>query len=105
MAACELRGELKYRDGEKKEFVVKTENSLKDIIAGVHEMNADVSAVLTELVLREKGSVKNGKGDMQVDDEEEDDSDEEDDNNKKTIEETKSSTPEPPAKRSKTLRA
>ncbi|KAJ8356303.1 hypothetical protein SKAU_G00190970 [Synaphobranchus kaupii] len=103
MAACELRGELKYRDGEKKEFVVKTENNLKNILSGVQKMNADVSAVLTELVLREKGSVENGKGDIQVDDEEEDDSEEEDE--KKIRDKTKASSSEPPAKRTKTLRA
>ncbi|PWS21068.1 hypothetical protein DKP78_25535, partial [Enterococcus faecium] len=71
---CELRGTLKYRDGSTNEFTVKTENNLKSMITGVKKLNADISGVLTDLVLKEKG---NDKGGVQVDDEDEDDSDEE----------------------------
>ncbi|KAG9344866.1 hypothetical protein JZ751_010557 [Albula glossodonta] len=101
MAACELRGELKYRDGETKEFVIKAENNLKSILAGVQKMSKDASEVLTELVLQEKGSVGNDKG---VDDEEEEESDEEDDEIK-TKNGTKASSTEPPAKRTKTVKS
>lgn len=64
MATCELRGTLKYRDGDTNEFTVKTENNLKSIITGVKKLSADISGVLTDLVLKERG---NDKGDVQVD--------------------------------------
>lgn len=64
MATCELRGTLKYRDGNTSEFTVKTENNLKSMINGLKKMNANISVVLTDLVLKERG---NDKGDVQVD--------------------------------------
>ncbi|XP_036406555.1 uncharacterized protein si:dkeyp-55f12.3 [Megalops cyprinoides] len=103
MAACEVRGELKYRDGQTKEFVVKAENNLKSVLAGVQKISADVSEVLTELVLQEKGTAENGKGDFDGGDEEDDDSDEEEEDNSKAKQTATSA--EPPAKRSKTLKS
>ena len=61
----ELRGELKYRDGRKKELLMKTtENSLPSLIVGIKKLNADVSVLLTELVVQEK---LNGGSDDQGD--------------------------------------
>lgn len=64
MATCELRGALKYRDGQTKAFTVKTEKNLTSMIIGIKKLNADISGVLTDLVLKERG---NNKGDIQVD--------------------------------------
>nr|XP_055042494.1 uncharacterized protein si:dkeyp-55f12.3 [Misgurnus anguillicaudatus] len=96
MAMCELRGELKYRDGHTNQFTVKVDDNLKSMITGIKKLNADISEVLTVLVEQEKSSTGNSKED--VDDDEEGDSDEEDAAIKK---DTKSNT-EPPKKRKKT---
>ena len=69
MTTMELRGELKYRDGRKKELIMKTENSLPSLIVGIKKLNADVSVLLTELVVQEK--LKGGsddQGDFEADD-------------------------------------
>ncbi|XP_038823909.1 uncharacterized protein si:dkeyp-55f12.3 [Salvelinus namaycush] len=95
MAATEIRGELKYRDGLKKEIIVKTENNLTSMIVGIKKLNADVSGLLTDLVVQEQFCGGNDKGDLQVDDDEEEEDDED----------TKAPIMQPPAKRSKTLRA
>lgn len=62
MATCELRGTLKGRDGQSSLFTVKVENNLKSMITGVQKLNTEISGVLTELVLKERG---NEKGDVQ----------------------------------------
>ncbi|KAL2082010.1 hypothetical protein ACEWY4_021828 [Coilia grayii] len=101
MATCELRGTLKGRDGQSSLFTVKIENNLKSMITGVRKLNADISDVLTDLVLKERG---NEKGDIQPNDEEdEEDSDGENNEPQKTFKILPSSQ-EPPTKRMRTLR-
>uniref|UniRef100_A0AAY5K1T6 Si:dkeyp-55f12.3 n=1 Tax=Esox lucius TaxID=8010 RepID=A0AAY5K1T6_ESOLU len=94
-----LRGELKYRDGLTKEIVITTENNLTSMIVGIKKLNADVSRLLTDSIVQENLY----KGDLQVDDGEEEDVSEDDDDEEDT--KTKVPIKEPPAKRSKTLRA
>ncbi|XP_056621050.1 uncharacterized protein si:dkeyp-55f12.3 [Triplophysa dalaica] len=94
MATCELKGELKYRDGQTNQFTVKVDDNLKSMISGIKKLSADISDVLTVLVEQEKGSTGNIKD---ADDDDEDDSDEEDNNTKKA---SKTNT-EPPKKRKK----
>ncbi|XP_036437834.1 FK506-binding protein 3 [Colossoma macropomum] len=104
MAACELKGELRYRDGETKTMIVKTENSLKSLISGVKKLNSEVSEVLTSLVEKEKCLSGDGnKRDSPVDEEEdEDDSDEQEDAKETAV--VKSNSDGPPAKRLKALK-
>ncbi|XP_048062485.1 uncharacterized protein si:dkeyp-55f12.3 [Megalobrama amblycephala] len=99
MAACELKGELKYRDGQTNQFAVQVDGDLKSMITGVKKLNADISVVLTALVEQEKGSTGDSRG--VLDDEEDEDSDEEDSITEMA---TKKSNSEPPNKRIKTLR-
>ncbi|XP_066550379.1 uncharacterized protein LOC136716871 [Amia ocellicauda] len=101
MAACELRGELKYRDGTTKEFVVTSENNLKSILFGLQKLSAEVSTVLSDLVLQEKG-LNSGADSNASEDEDEEDSDEEEEESQPK---SKGSTVEPPPKRPKTLQA
>ncbi|XP_062323789.1 uncharacterized protein si:dkeyp-55f12.3 [Osmerus eperlanus] len=98
----ELRGELKYRDGRKKELLIKTENSLPSLIVGIKKLNAEVSVLLTELVVQEKlNGGSDDQGDFEADDDGENDSDDEEEDTKIVI---KAPVSEPPAKRSKSLR-
>jgi len=62
MAACELKGELKYRDGQTNQFTVQVDGDLKSLLTGVKKLNADVSVVLTALVEQEKGSTDISRG-------------------------------------------
>lgn len=62
MAACELKGELKYRDGQTNQFAVQVDGDLKSMITGVKKLNADISVVLTALVEQEKGSTGDSTG-------------------------------------------
>ncbi|KAL6486462.1 hypothetical protein MHYP_G00058540 [Metynnis hypsauchen] len=105
MAACELKGELRFRDGETKTITVKAENNLKSIISGVKKLNSEVSEVLTSLVEKEKCLGADGnKGSSPVDDEEdEDDRDEQEEEAKETTV-VKSNSDGPPAKRLKSLK-
>lgn len=59
MATCELKGELKYRDGQTNQFTVKVDDNLKSMISGIKKLSADISDVLTVLVEQEKGSTGN----------------------------------------------
>lgn len=61
MATCELKGELKYRDGQTNQFTVKVDDNLKSMISGIKKLSADISDVLTVLVEQEKGSTGNIK--------------------------------------------
>ncbi|KAI4899338.1 hypothetical protein NFI96_014588 [Prochilodus magdalenae] len=99
MAACELKGELKYRDGETKKITVKAENNLKSIISSVKKLNSDISEVLTSLVEQEKCLTGNGNKGDSVEDEEEDDSDEQEDAEETPV--VKPNSDGPPAKRLK----
>ncbi|XP_035380260.1 uncharacterized protein si:dkeyp-55f12.3 [Electrophorus electricus] len=99
MATCELKGELKYRDGQTNKFAVKSDNNLKSIIIGVKKLHSEISEVLTSLVEQEKGLNGNGREDSRVDDEEEDDGDEQEDPAETA---TVNSNAGPPAKRVKT---
>ncbi|KAK7150322.1 hypothetical protein R3I93_011543 [Phoxinus phoxinus] len=101
MAACELNGELKYRDGQTNQFTVQVDGDLKSLLTGIKKLNADISVVLTALVEQEKGSTDNSRG--VLDDDEDEDSDEEDSTTGITTK--KKSKSEPPNKRIKTLRA
>ncbi|KAG1964512.1 mRNA 3'-end-processing protein RNA14 [Pimephales promelas] len=102
MAACELKGELKYRDGQTNQFTVQVDGDLKSLLTGVKKLNADVSVVLTALVEQEKGSTDISRGVLDDDDDEDEDSDEEDSTTGMTTQ--KRSKSEPPNKRIKTLR-
>ncbi|KAL7888364.1 hypothetical protein AOLI_G00033380 [Acnodon oligacanthus] len=104
MAACELRGELRYRDGETKTITVKAENDLKSVISGVKKLNSQISEVLTRLVETEKCLSGNGsKGSSAVDEEEdEDDSDEQEEAKETTV--VQSNSDGPPSKRLKSLK-
>ncbi|XP_071391703.1 uncharacterized protein [Centroberyx affinis] len=100
MAAVTLQCELKYRDGLKKKIDVNTENNLTSMMAGIKKLNAEVSQLLTELVAREK--LFSG-GDCD-DDEKEEDSDEDEETEKPKTSSRVPEPPEPPAKRSRTLK-
>uniref|UniRef100_A0A8C9YZ60 Uncharacterized protein n=1 Tax=Sander lucioperca TaxID=283035 RepID=A0A8C9YZ60_SANLU len=82
MAAVAVLAELRLRDGHREKICVKVENNLSSLISGIHQLNADASRLLSELVERENPR------------QEEEESDEE--------EERQNSQPQPPAKRSKT---
>ncbi|XP_054474781.1 uncharacterized protein si:dkeyp-55f12.3 [Anoplopoma fimbria] len=88
MAALAVKAELRFRDGQRENISVKVENTLCSVISGIHELNENVSRLLSELVQRE-----NTCGVCAEDEDE--DSDEEDG-------EPQSSHLQPPAKRSKT---
>ncbi len=64
MAACELKGELKYRDGQTSQFTVQADGNLKSMITGIKKLNADISEVLTALVGQERGSAENSTADV-----------------------------------------
>ncbi|XP_056301341.1 uncharacterized protein si:dkeyp-55f12.3 [Danio aesculapii] len=102
MAACELKGELKYRDGHTNPFTVQVDGNLKSIISGIKKINGDISEALTALVEQEKGSTGNGRED--VNDDEEEDSDDDDGSATETTTAKKSGS-EPPNKKIKTLRS
>lgn len=61
MATCELKGELKHRDGHTNQFTVKVDDNLKSMITGIKALSADISDVLTVLVEQERGSTGNSK--------------------------------------------
>ncbi|XP_069049441.1 EKC/KEOPS complex subunit GON7 [Lepisosteus oculatus] len=104
MAVCELRGDLKFRDGSTKEFVVKAENNLKSVLSGLQKIRTEVSDVLSDLVSQEKGVTVNSQADNgSLDDEGDEESDEEEEVEIKT--KSKGVRVEPPAKRTKTLQA
>uniref|UniRef100_A0A8C9RWP6 Si:dkeyp-55f12.3 n=1 Tax=Scleropages formosus TaxID=113540 RepID=A0A8C9RWP6_SCLFO len=56
MAACEVRAELKYRDGTSKEFLQRCEKNLQSVLAAVRAVGMEVSALLTELVSQERAT-------------------------------------------------
>ncbi|XP_035851322.1 uncharacterized protein si:dkeyp-55f12.3 isoform X2 [Sander lucioperca] len=89
MAAVAVLAELRLRDGHREKICVKVENNLSSLISGIHQLNADASRLLSELVERE-----NPRGPCAEQGQEEEESDEE--------EERQNSQPQPPAKRSKT---
>ncbi|CAM4693476.1 unnamed protein product [Leuciscus chuanchicus] len=104
MAACELNGELKYRDGQTNQFTVQVDGDLKSLLTGIKKLNADISVVLTALVEQEKGSTDNSRGVLDDDEDEDEDSDEEDSTTTTGMTTKKKSKSEPPNKRIKTLR-
>ena len=59
-----LRGELRYRDGLKKNIDVHIEGSLTSMIVGIKALREQVSDLLTELTVQEKGSVTGDKEDL-----------------------------------------
>ncbi|XP_035507764.1 ran GTPase-activating protein 1-like [Morone saxatilis] len=98
-----VSAELKFRDGMRQKICVKVENNLSSLINGVHELNENVSRLLSELVEREKARGDCADGE----DEDEEGSDDDDDDDEEEEEEPEpevpqNSKPEPPAKRSKT---
>lgn len=46
--------ELKFRDGQSEKISVKVQTNLSSLLSGIHELNANVSGLLSELVEREK---------------------------------------------------
>uniref|UniRef100_A0AAQ4QAB5 Uncharacterized protein n=1 Tax=Gasterosteus aculeatus aculeatus TaxID=481459 RepID=A0AAQ4QAB5_GASAC len=46
--------ELMLRDGQREKISVKVENNLCSLISGVHELNTNVSQLLSNLVEQEK---------------------------------------------------
>ncbi|CAL8392230.1 unnamed protein product [Gadus morhua 'NCC'] len=89
-----LRGELRYRDGVKKNIDVHIEGNLTSMIVGIKTLREQVSDLLTELTVQEKGSVAGDKEELGSSDED-DESDEE-------MEPMHVS--EPPAKKSKPVK-
>ncbi|XP_053330712.1 EKC/KEOPS complex subunit GON7 isoform X1 [Spea bombifrons] len=102
----ELRAELTGRDGARRPFQVSCEPSLPGLLSGLEQLKGEVSAVLSQLVLQEKG--ENGPGDGEQEsageDEEEDDDDdeEEEDDGDEDNSRNGTSSKGPPTKRSKT---
>ncbi|XP_078518184.1 EKC/KEOPS complex subunit GON7 [Lissotriton helveticus] len=92
----EIQGELSYRDGGKRKFLVPCDNSCKGLIVGLEQLKAEVSHVLSDLVLKEK----TGAGDQCVEGEEED-TDEDDDEEEDLNDTSKNVSTEPPSKRKK----
>ncbi|XP_041661662.1 uncharacterized protein si:dkeyp-55f12.3 [Cheilinus undulatus] len=78
MAAVCVSAELTFRDGQREKISVKVDNNLKSLINGVHEMNENVSRLLSELVEREKlgGVCADGEEDDSDEDEESEESEE-----------------------------
>ncbi|KAG7233590.1 hypothetical protein INR49_006865 [Caranx melampygus] len=76
MASVTVSAELKFRDGQREKICVQVENNLNSLIHGIHDLNANVSRLLSELVEREKSRGSCGeaedKGDSDEDDETED---------------------------------
>ena len=59
-----LRGELRYRDGVKKNIDVHIEGNLTSMIVGIKTLREQVSDLLTELTVQEKGSVAGDKEEL-----------------------------------------
>ncbi|KAJ1105251.1 hypothetical protein NDU88_002659 [Pleurodeles waltl] len=97
----EIQGELSYRDGGKRKFLVPCDNSCKGLIAGLEQLKAEVSHVLSELVIKEKTGAEAGAGGQCFEGEEDEtDEDEEEGDLNDT---SKNNLPtEPPSKRTKT---
>ncbi|KAK1134396.1 hypothetical protein AOXY_G20793 [Acipenser oxyrinchus oxyrinchus] len=98
MAGCELRGELKYRNGDTKQFLVKAETNIKSILSGLQQLKDEVSVVLSDLVIQEKSENPHSRNGNDVSEDENEGDDEEEIKPK-----TKASSLEPPAKRTKNL--
>lgn len=64
MAAVTVSAELKFRDGQRERICVKVENNLNSLIQGIHDMNTNVSRLLSELVEREKCRGSCGEGEL-----------------------------------------
>lgn len=87
-----VSAELKFRNGETKKVKVQVENNLGSLITGLHDLNANLSQLLSELVAQENESGDCAEG------EEEEDIGEEDEE----PEDFQNFEIQPPAKRSKT---
>ncbi|OCT65063.1 EKC/KEOPS complex subunit GON7 [Xenopus laevis] len=93
----ELSAELSNRDGSSRPFQVRCERTLKGLANGLEQLKGEVSAVLTELVLQEKGEGALAAGDQESAGEEED----EEDTDEKDFSENGISSNGPPTKRNK----
>lgn len=94
----EIQGELSYRDGGKRKFLVPCDNSCKGLIVGLEQLKAEVSQVLSELVLKEK----TGSGDQSFEGEEDDDDEDEEEEEEDLNDISKNNlSTEPPSKRKK----
>ncbi|KAM7368471.1 hypothetical protein PAMP_014684 [Pampus punctatissimus] len=89
MAGTALVAELRFKNTHKEKISVEVENHLSSLIRAIHELNPNVSRLLSELVERGKNC------ETCAEDEEKGDSDDED-------EDSQNSKLLPPAKRSKT---
>ncbi|XP_053330713.1 EKC/KEOPS complex subunit GON7 isoform X2 [Spea bombifrons] len=96
----ELRAELTGRDGARRPFQVSCEPSLPGLLSGLEQLKGEVSAVLSQLVLQEKG--ENGPGDGEQESADDDDDEEEEDDGDEDNSRNGTSSKGPPTKRSKT---
>ncbi|KAK2855768.1 hypothetical protein Q5P01_004503 [Channa striata] len=74
MAALALSAELWFRNGQSQKVSVNVENNLSSLINGIHNLNKNVSQLLSELVEQEKSSGVCAVGEVE-DSEEDDDED------------------------------
>uniref|UniRef100_A0A673NFC9 Si:dkeyp-55f12.3 n=1 Tax=Sinocyclocheilus rhinocerous TaxID=307959 RepID=A0A673NFC9_9TELE len=56
MAACELKGELKYRDGRTSQFTVQADGNLKSMITDEEEEDSDEEDKTTEMATKKSNS-------------------------------------------------
>lgn len=64
MAVVAVCAELKFRDGLKEKISVDVENNLSSLINGIHDLNPNVSRLLSELVEREKAHGDCAEGEL-----------------------------------------
>ncbi|OCT68258.1 hypothetical protein XELAEV_18039556mg [Xenopus laevis] len=93
----ELSAEFTNRDGSSHPFQVRCERTLKGLANGLVQLKGQVSAILTELVLQEKGEGTLTAGDQEAADEEDD----EEDTDEKDFSDNGISSNGPPTKRNK----
>ncbi|KAM4665177.1 EKC/KEOPS complex subunit GON7 [Discoglossus pictus] len=97
----ELYAELVGRDGSRRPFQVGCERTLKGLVSGLEQLKGDVSEVLSDLVLQEKGERNQGGKESGGDEENDDEEDDEEDTEKDKTENGTCSNG-PPTKRTKT---
>ncbi|KAE8586279.1 hypothetical protein XENTR_v10021614 [Xenopus tropicalis] len=92
----ELSAELTNRDGSCRPFQFRCERTLKGLASGLEQLKGEVSTILTELVLQEKGEGALTSGDQESAGEEDDE-----DADEKDFAENGVSSNGPPTKRKK----
>ncbi|KAG8449105.1 hypothetical protein GDO86_015962 [Hymenochirus boettgeri] len=79
----ELIAELTTKDGSVRPFQVKCERTLTGLCKGLEQLKGEVSCVITELVVKEKGATSLTAGDIESAGEEDEDEEEEDEESSK----------------------